>query len=151
MIKVMARKASLVTTDDLDGSPGTGTVPFGLDGVTCEIDLAPADKTRLAETVAPYIAAGRKASRASRRCAGQPAGGGRVDRAAVRAWAQEPGPAISGRGRISTEAMSQYEAAQLASRSPNGSASRPSQVTVTERDSKQMPWLRPNADTLERS
>jgi hypothetical protein len=96
---------------DLDGSPDAETIAFGLDGVTYEIDLAPANRSRLADTVALYIAAGRKvsASRGSRR-PGRPAGGGRVDRAAVRAWAREAGLAISERGRISAEIMSRYEA-----------------------------------------
>jgi len=82
----MARKVSEVTTDDLDGSPDAGTVSFGLDGVTYEIDLASANKTRLADAVAPYIAAGRKVSRGRRRRTPQRAVGGRVDRATVRAW-----------------------------------------------------------------
>jgi hypothetical protein len=111
MIDVVARKVSVVTTDDLDGSPDAETVSFGLDGVSYEIDLATANKSRLAAAIAPYIAAGRKVSRARRGRAPQPAAGGRVDRAAVRAWAREAGMAVSGRGRISTQIMSQYEAA----------------------------------------
>src|SRR6266700_202285 len=63
MIDVMARKVSVVTTDDLDGSPDAGTVSFGLDGVSYEIDLVPANRIRLADAVSPYIAAGRKVSR----------------------------------------------------------------------------------------
>ena len=111
MIDVMARRVSVVTTDDLDGSPDAETVSFGLDGLSYEIDLAPANKTRLAAAVAPYIAAGRKVSRGRRGRAPQPATGGRVDRAAVRAWAREAGLAVSERGRISIRVMSQYEAA----------------------------------------
>jgi hypothetical protein len=111
MIDVMARKVSVVTADDLGGSPDAGTVSFGLDGVSYEIDLAPANRIRLADAVAPYIAAGRKVSRGRRGRAPQPAAGGRVDRAAVRAWAREAGLAVSERGRISTEVMGQYEAA----------------------------------------
>ena len=111
MIDVMARKVSVVTTDDLDGSPDAETVSFGLDGVSYEIDLAPANKSRLAETISPYIAAGRKVSRGRRPRAPQPAAGGRVDRAAVRTWAREAGLAVSERGRISADVMSQYEAA----------------------------------------
>jgi len=53
MIDVMARKVSVVTTDDLDGSPEAAIVSFGLDGVSYEIDLAAANKTRLANLVAP--------------------------------------------------------------------------------------------------
>jgi len=89
MIGVMARTVSVVTTDDLDGSPDAETVSFGLDGVSYEIDLAAANKTRLAAAVAPYIAAGRKVSRGRLGRARQPGAGGRVDRAAVRAWARE--------------------------------------------------------------
>ena len=110
MIGVMARKTSVVTTDDLDGSAGAETVSFGLAGVSYEIDLAPANKTRLADAIAPYVAAGRKISRGARRPAGQPTAR-RVDHAAVRAWAREAGLAISDRGQISAEAMRQYDAA----------------------------------------
>ncbi len=110
MISAMARKISVVTTDDLDGSAGAEAVSFGLDGVTYEINLAPVNKTRLADAIAPYVAAGRKISRGARRPAGQPTAR-RVDRAAVRAWAREAGLAVSDRGRISAEAMRQYDAA----------------------------------------
>ena len=109
MISVMAKKVSLVITDDLDGSPGAEAVSFGLDGVSYEIDLAPPNKARLADAVAPYAGAGRRISRRSRP-AGRPVA--RVDRAMVRAWARDAGLAVSARGRISAEVMSQYEAAQ---------------------------------------
>lgn len=75
-----------------------------------EIDQAPANKAGLVEIAGPYIAAGRKVSRSGRQRAGRPAGGRRVDRAAVRAWAREAGLAISERCRISAEVMRQYEA-----------------------------------------
>jgi Lsr2 len=110
MIGVMARKISVVTTDDLDGSPGAETASFDLDGVSYEIDLVPANKTRLADALAPYVAAGRKISRRRQRPAGRPTAR-RVDRAAVRAWAREAGLAVSERGRISAEVMRQYHAA----------------------------------------
>ena len=106
----MARMVSVVITDDLDGSPGAETVSFGLDGVSYEIDLAEPNRTRFADAVAPYITAGRRVSRGGRRRSpGRPAG--RVDRAAVRAWAREAGLTVSGRGRISAEVIRQYEAA----------------------------------------
>jgi len=79
MIDVVARKVSVVTTDDVDGSPDAETVSFGLDGVSYEIDLAAANKTRLAAAVAPYIAAGRKVSRGRRGRAPSPATSRRVD------------------------------------------------------------------------
>jgi Lsr2 len=104
----MAKNVSVVITDDLDGSQGAETVAFGLDGVSYEIDLAQPNRARLAGALAPFIAAGRRASRGSRRGG---AAGPRVDRAAVRAWARESGLAVSQRGRISADVMSQYEAA----------------------------------------
>jgi hypothetical protein len=63
VIDVMVKKVSLVTTDDLDCSPDAETVFFGQDGVNCEIDLGPANKTQLANAAAMYIAAdGRSAA-----------------------------------------------------------------------------------------
>ncbi len=101
----------MMITDDLDGSAGAETVTFGLDGVSYEIDLGQPNRSRLADDLAPFIAAARRASRGSRRRGAGPAGGARVDRAAVRAWAQEAGLAVSERGRISAEVMRQYETA----------------------------------------
>jgi hypothetical protein len=108
----MATNVSVVITDDLDGSQGAATVAFGLDGVSYEIDLGQPNRAALARALAPFIAAGRRVSRGSgRRRAPGPSGGPRVDRAAVRAWARETGLAVSERGRISADVMSQYEAA----------------------------------------
>jgi hypothetical protein len=106
---VMVRKASVAITDDMDGSPDAGTVAFGLDGVSYEIDLAARNQARLAEALAPFIAAGRRVSRGGRRRA--PASAARTDRTAVRAWARQAGLAIAERGRISAEVIRQYEAA----------------------------------------
>jgi len=107
----VVRKVSVVITDDLDGSQGAETVSFGLDGVSYEVDLGQPNRARLAEALAPFIAAGWRVSRGSRRRGAGPAGARRVDRAAVRTWAREAGLAKSERGRISTEVMRKYEAA----------------------------------------
>ncbi len=96
---------------DLDGSQGAETVAFGLDGVSYEIDLAQPNRARLAGALAPFIAAGRRVGRGSRRPGAGTAAGSRVDRGAVRAWARDAGLAVSERGRISAEVMRQYEAA----------------------------------------
>ena len=106
----MSRNVSVVITDDLDGSAGAETVTFGIDGVSYEIDLSEPNRSKLADGLAPFIAAGRRANRgAIRRGAGRTAGPN-VDRAAVRAWARESGLTVSDRGRISTDIMSKYEA-----------------------------------------
>ena len=101
----------MVVTDDFDGSPEAETVAFSLDGVSYEIDLGQSNRARLADALAPFIASGRRVRRGARRRAADPAGGSRVDRAAVRAWAREAGLTVSQRGRISAEVMSRYEAA----------------------------------------
>ncbi len=107
----MSKNVSVVVTDDLDGSGGAQTVAFGFDGVNYEIDLGEANRAKLEGAFAPFIAAGRKASRTSRRRAGTRPGGVSADRAAVRAWAREAGLNVSERGRISADVMNQYEAA----------------------------------------
>ena len=105
----MAKTVSVTITDDIDGSPGAETVVFGLDGVIYEIDLMAANRARLADAVAPFIAAGRRVSGAGRR-RGRPAGA-RAHSAAVRAWAREAGLVVSERGRISADVFRRYEAA----------------------------------------
>jgi len=92
-------------------SPGAESLAFGLDGVSYEIDVAQPNRARLAGALAPFIAAGRQVSRGSRRRGAGTAARSRVDRAAVRAWAREAGLAVSERGRISAEVLSQYQAA----------------------------------------
>jgi Lsr2 len=85
----MAKSVSVVITDDLDGSQCAETMAFGLDRVSYEINLAQPNRARLAGTLAPFIAAGRRVSRGSRRRSGSTATGSRVDRAAARAWARD--------------------------------------------------------------
>lgn len=112
MMGVMARKASVVMTDDIDGSPGAGTVTFGLDGVSYEIDLAQSNRAQLADALAPFIAAGRRAVvRRPATSRGGKSGARSTDRAAVRAWARSAGLTVSERGRISAEVLRRYEAA----------------------------------------
>ena len=104
----MARTVSVVTMDDLDGSPGAQTLSFGLDGVMYEIDLSEPNKAKLADVLAPFVAVSRRVGRGGRRRAAG-ATGERVDRAAVRAWAREAGFSVSERGRISAEVMGRYQ------------------------------------------
>lgn len=106
----MAKTFAVVMTDDLDGSPAAGTVMFGIDGVTYEIDLSERNRARLDRELAPYVSAGRRVSRGRRRASSGRQIGPRADRAAVRAWAKENGLQISERGRISAEVISKYEA-----------------------------------------
>jgi hypothetical protein len=107
---------TVVTTDDIDGSPNAETVTFSFEGRNFEIDLSKKSRSALEKALKPYIDAARPvgSSRASR--SGNSRGRGRrsssVDLAAVRAWAAENGLAVSDRGRISASVLEQYQAAQ---------------------------------------
>jgi hypothetical protein len=104
----MAKTVNVIVTDDLDGSDGAKPVLFSFQGTSYEIDLSPANTAKLAESLAPYISAARKAGgprRAPRTAAV------RQDRAAIRAWARDQGIAVSERGRISSDIIAKYKAA----------------------------------------
>lgn len=106
----MAKTVSVVITDDLDGTPDAETVAFSVEGQTYEIDLSQKNLAKLQKSLQPFVDAGRRTTlrRAAKPGRSAPA---RVDRAAVRAWAQAQGLQVSERGRISAEVMSKYEAA----------------------------------------
>ena len=107
---------TVVTTDDLDGSPNAETVTFSFDGRSFEIDLSKKSRSALEKALKPYIEAGRTVGSRTTRAGGSTRGRGRrsgtVDLAAVRAWAAENGVAVSDRGRISASVLEQYQAAQ---------------------------------------
>jgi len=107
---------TVVTTDDIDGSPNAETVTFSFDGRSFEIDLSKKSRTALEKALKPYIDAGRSVGSRTARATSAGRGRGRrsssVDLAAVRAWAAENGVQVSDRGRISASVLEQYQAAQ---------------------------------------
>jgi hypothetical protein len=115
-------------TDDLDGSSAAETVRFAFDGQSYEIDLSRSNKRAFEKLMKPYVQNARKArggrtgGRSSARSTGRGrtsggAGSGRSssaggrDLAAVRAWANEQGMAVSERGRLSKNVLEAYDAA----------------------------------------
>jgi hypothetical protein len=106
----MSRSVSVIITDDLDGSGNAETVSFGFGGVTYEVDLGTKNRARLEKALAPFIEAGRRVPGDGRRRSASRSGSS-ADLADVRAWARTAGLKISGRGRISSDIMRQYEAA----------------------------------------
>ena len=106
----MARKVQVVLEDDINGGEASETVSFALDGKSYEIDLNEENAAALREALAPWIAAGRRASgrgadsrsRSSQRS---------EDTADIRRWAAENGIPVSSRGRISADLRARYEAA----------------------------------------
>ena len=117
----MAQQVDVRFVDDLDGSDASGTVSFGLDGRTYEIDLSEANAARLRDALAPFVAAARRADGSTgRRSRGQrsapepppkPARASREETAAIRAWARENDHEISERGRIPKAVVEAYRAA----------------------------------------
>lgn len=53
------KRARSALVDDLDGSPAAGTIRFGLDGCTYEIDLSEENAARLRAIFADYVAIAR--------------------------------------------------------------------------------------------
>jgi Lsr2 len=107
----MSKRVSVIITDDLDGSGNAETVSFSFGGVTYEVDLGEKNRASLEKALAPFIEAGRRVPGGGRRRgAGRP-GGSSADLADVRAWARAAGLKVSGRGRISSDIMRQYQAA----------------------------------------
>ncbi|MEU1804381.1 histone-like nucleoid-structuring protein Lsr2 [Streptomyces sp. NPDC001700] len=93
----MAQRVVVTLSDDIDGGAAEETVTFGLDGKSYEIDLTSANASKLRDTLAPFVEAGRKRSRSGktyRRTSVAP------DPAAVRAWARSHGMEVPPRGRI---------------------------------------------------
>jgi hypothetical protein len=102
----MAKTVNVIVTDDIDGSSGAEAVSFSFDGQAYELDLGPANRQRMQESLRPYINAGRKIGRGTQHRVTPR----RSDLAAIRAWAAGQGLRISERGRISAETISAYDA-----------------------------------------
>ena len=107
----MAQKVQALLIDDIDGGEAEGTVRFGLDGTSYEIDLSVAHQAELRGALARFIAAGRKVPRAGQRRAGRPAAGGGAGGTEVRAWARSQGIEVKDRGRIPAGIVTRYREA----------------------------------------
>ncbi|MBE8523107.1 Lsr2 family protein [Amycolatopsis sp. H6(2020)] len=115
----MAQKVLVEMVDDIDGGVANQTVPFGLDGVSYEIDLSDANAAVLRDELARYVAAGRRiGGRKVRLAAGESAqvkkpGAATADRERsrqIREWANANGYTVSERGRLSGEIIEAFEA-----------------------------------------
>jgi hypothetical protein len=102
----MARKTTIILTDDIDGSKADTTVGFALDGVEYEIDLTDEHADALRETLQYWIApATRIGGRAKR---GTAATANTSDAKLVRAWAKENGIEVPDRGRVPASVRDRY-------------------------------------------
>jgi hypothetical protein len=104
----MAQRVLVELFDDIDQTPATTTVEFGLDGLSYAIDLNDAHAAELRAVLEPYAQAGRRAGTwraATTRTVVS------FDPAAVRAWADSNGIVVSKRGRIPASVVERYHAA----------------------------------------
>lgn len=112
----MAQRVQVMLIDDVDGTEGTETVTFALDGVSYEIDLSEKNATKLRDAFSAWVGHGRRVS--GRSTANRSSGGARkssssssTDSAAMREWARSNGHTVSERGRISAAIRDAYAAA----------------------------------------
>lgn len=115
----MAQVFQVLLVCDLhdDQTAGTETITFAVDGVNYEIDACDAHASKLRDAFAPFVAAGRRASRgggsgSGRRRRGAARGGSGIDPAAIRTWARANNVKVSERGRISADVIAQYNASK---------------------------------------
>lgn len=109
----MAQKVSVIVTDDIDGTEAQQTLQFGFEGKNYEIDLNDKNAEKLRDALAPFITAGRKISGSGRGRASS-GGGASMDKEKmkkIRQWAADNGHNVNSRGRISSNVIEAYEAA----------------------------------------
>lgn len=104
----MARHTEVRLVDDLDGSEGSETLGFGIDGKGYEIDLGEANAARLRDALAPFVAAARKAGGSTRRRSTAPSSR-RADTGDAREWLVANGYEVKDRGRLPADLLAAYE------------------------------------------
>jgi len=108
----MAQKISVILIDDLNGEEADGTVEFGLDDTSYEIDLSHGNSQELRNLLKPYIDKGRKVTGTPRRPSrSRAARSDETRNKAMRAWAKAQGIKVNERGRVPADVVARYEAA----------------------------------------
>ncbi|QKV80781.1 Lsr2 family protein [Amycolatopsis sp. Hca4] len=139
----MAKKVTIEISDDTDGSRADQTVPFGLDGVSYEIDLSNANANALRSVLTPFVSAARRTG--GRRL--KVAVGQTTDRTEntpqttdgytaahdIRSWARDHGYEVSSRGRIPTSVLDAYHS------SPDADTSRRPATGQTRSEKRNVP------------
>jgi chorismate mutase len=109
----VAQKVKIILIDDIDGGEADETVRFGLDGVQYEIDLSEAHALELRTALAEYVGAARRSTGQSKQQrSSAPAASRNQEASQIREWAKENGYNVSSRGRVNSEIVEAYRAAQ---------------------------------------
>jgi hypothetical protein len=106
----MAKKVTIEISDDTDDNRADQTVPFGLDGVSYEIDLSNRNANTLRAALTPFVSAARRTGgRRIKVAVGQATHSTKAESETtdeytaahdVRSWARDHGYDVSNRGRI---------------------------------------------------
>lgn len=110
--------------DDIDGTPATTTIKFGVGGKSYIIDLSEQHADEFNKALAPYIEHARRAPANKRkarksRSSSEAARVKRQKNAEIRAWALENGVTVSKRGQLGQDTIAAYEAAHAAPTAEN--------------------------------
>jgi hypothetical protein len=118
----MAKKVSIEILDDTDGSRAEQSVPFGLDGVSYEIDLSTTNAKALREALAPYVLAARRTGgRRIKVAVGQSTDSTKQQSEPstsytathdIRTWARENGYEVADQGRISKTVVEAFHSSR---------------------------------------
>ncbi|WP_298251931.1 Lsr2 family protein [uncultured Arthrobacter sp.] len=108
----MAQKTKIILIDDLDQGDADETVRFGLDGVQYEIDLSEKHASELRNALSDYVGAARRSSQGKQQRSGTSSPSRNQEAAQIREWAKDNGYTVSSRGRVNSEIVEAYRAAQ---------------------------------------
>lgn len=105
----MAQTVKILLEDDIDGGEAAETLRFGLDNRAYEIDLSTENAEKLRSAMAPFVAAGRRATDSTGR-ASRPSGAARTnpETKKIRQWAKDNGYTVANRGRIDVAIVDAY-------------------------------------------
>lgn len=110
----MAQHFQTTYIDDLDGTDlgeVANTLSFAFEGKEYSIDLSDDNADTFRQAMAPYIEAGRRITGKTNASRKPAATTSKTNTKAVREWARANGYEVSDRGRIPTEVMQAYNAA----------------------------------------
>ncbi|MFF4591483.1 Lsr2 family protein [Amycolatopsis sp. NPDC001319] len=144
----MAKKVTIEISDDTDGSPADQTIPFGLDGVTYEIDLSASNAEALRSALQPYMTVARRTGgRRVKLAVGQSTDGtskqpqtvtDHPTTHAIRSWAQNNGYEVAAHGRIARSVLDAHHSSRQArsSRTSPKTRTRPGKTHRAKRSSR---------------
>jgi hypothetical protein len=106
------QRTIMILEDDLDGSEGSETVSFALDGVEYAIDLNEAHADELREALGRFTRAARKTGGRPRTSRPRTSRPGASNAGEIRQWARSQGLQVNNRGRIQADIVEKYHAAK---------------------------------------